>query len=142
MPKVIAQEIIDLCFIKAMFGISADNDFNTFITGIIAEQALILEGRIGSENYSATTSPLKDYVKFAEKNLSAAEVVNRRINYILRTVAGAGQEIDTLNERKQREAYLSAVEEYIGRIAAGVTSDTGSGFASGTITTDHFTVSA
>jgi hypothetical protein len=90
-----------------------DSDFTALINDVIADQALLLEGRVGSAMYALTTSPQKDYVKRAEKALCAAEMIARRINIILSNVTGAGQELDTSSEEKQRKAYLDEAENWI-----------------------------
>jgi hypothetical protein len=111
--KVTAQDIINLGFKKEPFKIVNDGDFTTFINDVIADQALLLEGRVGSTTYALTTSPQKDYVKRAEKALCAAEMIARRINIILSNVTGAGQELDTSSEEKQRKTYLDEAENWV-----------------------------
>jgi hypothetical protein len=111
--KVVAQDIINLGFKKELFKIQNDGDFTTLINDVIADQALLLEGRVGSAMYALTTSPQKDYVKRAEKALCAAEMIARRINIILSNVTGAGQELDTSSEEKQRKAYLDEAGNWI-----------------------------
>ncbi|MDA8104673.1 MAG: hypothetical protein M0Z71_04770 [Nitrospiraceae bacterium] len=139
MAKVINQDIKDLGFTKELFNKADDNSFSTFIDNIIAEQSLILSGRVGSSKYNSTDSPTKDYVKMAEKCLVAAEMVSRRINIILQNIQGSGQEIGTSVEKAQKKDYVDQAESWIAKIAASVTADSSS-FASGVLTTSHFEV--
>lgn len=131
MAKVTAQEIIALGFKKELFKIQTDPEFEIFIDEIIAEQSLILEGRIGSSLYASATSPTKDYVKRSEKCLVAAEVVQRRINIILSNIVGSGVEIDVTHEGAQKKAYLNEAEDWIQRLLPG-------DFASDVLITSHF----
>lgn len=137
MPKNTNTEIKDLGFTKEMFKQASDAAFDTYIAAISAEQAKILEGRLGSTTYAAATSPEQDYVKRAEKALVAAEMVGRRINIILNNISGAGQEIETKNEDKQRDRYLEEAETFIDRLVSGVSADSES-FAAGVLETSHF----
>jgi len=136
MAKVAAQDIIDLGFKKELFKVSNDSDLTTLINGIIADQALLLEGRVGSAVYALTTSPQKDYVKRAEKALCAAEMVSRRINIILSNVTGAGQELNTTSEEKQRKAYLDEAEDWI--VRAGTYADSTGDCSFGAAISSHF----
>lgn len=137
MAKNTNTDIKDLGFTKEMFKQADDSALNTYIDAILAEQTKILEGRLGSTIYDSTTSPEQDYVKRAEKALVAAEMVGRRINIILNNIAGAGQEIETGNEEKQKERYASEAEKWITRLIAGMSADSGD-FASGVLETTHF----
>jgi hypothetical protein len=134
--KVTSSDIINLGFKKEMFGKSSDGDFTTFINDVIADQALLLEGRVGSVLYAVATSPQKDYVKRAEKALCAAEMVSRRINIILGNVSGAGQELDSSSEEKQRKAYLEEAESWITR--AGTYLDSPGDCSFGAAISSHF----
>lgn len=136
MSKVTATDISNLGFKKEMFQKSLDGDFTAFINDIIAEQALLLEGKVGSTLYASATSPLKDYVKRSEKALCAAEMVSRRINIILNNVSGAGQELDISSEEKQRDAYLKEADNWILKLTT-YTSDSGD-VAFGVSTSSHF----
>jgi hypothetical protein len=143
MAKITRYDLIGptgLGFVQAMFSVIAPDDlsFEQFVDAVIAEQALILEGRVGGAAYTATTGPTKDYVKLAEKFLAAAELVQRRINIILGNAQGAGQELDTSNERKQRSDYLSQAEIWITKAAQGVTADPSADIAVATVLTSRF----
>lgn len=152
MPKITKDDIAGpkgLGFIREMFGAICPDEaaFELFITGIIADQALELEGRIGTTAYNDLATPNAIYVKKAERCLVAAEMIQRRINVLLGNAAGAGQELDTSNEHKQRQAYLDQVfgnlkasPPVIGLIEKIVTGSSADGqdFASGALVTGHF----
>ena len=112
--------------------------FKAFIDPVIAEQALQLSGRIGVTLYNSTTSPNADNIKLAEKCLTAAEMIRRRINIILANIQASGTEIGTIVEQKQRQDYLSEAEVWIAKLAQGVTSDPSAVFTSGALVTSHF----
>lgn len=118
--------------------------FKTFIDGVIAVRSLIVEGRIGSIHYASVISPTKDNVQRLELCDVAAELLARRINIELSNVTGDGQEKVLAELRNQRAAYLEEAQGkdgsggLIASIVAGVTADTGSDFASGTLVTSHF----
>lgn len=136
MSKITAQDIKDLGFGYAMFG-KTDNGFDDYLNAVIAAQALLLAGRIGAEAYASVASPTQDYVKRAELCLTAADLVQRRINRILGSVTGNGTGIDVTHEGAQKKAYRDEAELWIEKITSGTTTD-GSDFASGTLVTDHF----
>lgn len=149
MAKITAADITALGFTQAMFSVVAKNDtaFEELATGVIAEAALELEGRIGTTAYNDATAPNATYVKLAEKYLSAAEMLQRRINVMLNNVHGGGQEFSTDAERKQRQDYLDKVNGnskatppvtgLIEKIVAGSSTD-GAEFACGSVVTSHF----
>ncbi len=149
MPKITAKDITDLGFTQAMFSVIAKTDtaFGELITGVIAEIALELEGRIGSTAYNDATVPNATYVKLAEKCLTAAEMLQRRINVMVQNVHGGGQEFSTDAERKQRQDYLDKVfgntranppvTGLIEKIVAGSSTD-GADFSCGSVVTSHF----
>lgn len=136
MAKITAQDIIDLNFVAEMFG-KTSATFNAFIDLVIAAQAAILSGRIGSSKYASTASPTKEYIARAELCLVAAEMIQRRMNRILGNVVGTGNALDITMERKQRQDYLEEAEELIQKIVSGVTADS-SDFASSVLETSHF----
>ena len=136
MPKVEAQEIMDLGFTAEMFKKETGSGFSGYIDGIISEQSVILQGRVGTSKYGSTTSPAKDYIKRAEKCLVAAELVQRRINIILGNAVGAGREIDISHEGAQKKAYRDEADDLIAKLASNVTSDSND-FASGVLVTSH-----
>lgn len=122
---------MELQFKKELYGFSMDDDFEIFIDSVISEQALILEGIVGTSLYASATSPTKDYIKRAEKCFVAAEMVQRRINNILSNVVGAGNEINVSHEGAQKKVYLDEAKMWISRL----TSDD---FACGMLETSHF----
>jgi len=138
MPKVISQEIISLGFTPEMLLKKSASEFEDFIDSVISDQALLLQGRIGSTAYASASSPTKDYVKRAELCLVGAEIVQRRINVILGIAIGAGREIDISHEGAQKKAYKDEADMWIAKITAGATADQSSDFATGTLVTDHF----
>jgi hypothetical protein len=115
-----------------------ETSFPAFLTGIINEQSLLLQARIGAANYAVSASPMKDYAKLAEKCLVAAELCQRRINILLANVTGAGQELDTSTERSQMKIYRQQGDELIQKILAGGSMDSGSDMAFSTLVSDHF----
>lgn len=131
MAKVTSTDIIDLGFTKEMFRKATDDDFEEFIDDIIAEQAAVLEGLVGTSAYASATSPTKDYIKRAERCLVAAELVQRRINIILANVTGAGQEIDVTSEGSQKKQYADEADRWINRISNG-------DYSGSVLETDHF----
>ncbi len=149
MPKNTNQDIKNLGFTQAMYEVIAADDtaFNALIDNILAEQAAELEGRIGTVAYNDGSSPNATYVKLAEKYLTAAEMLQRRINIILGNSQGADQEINTDNERKQRQDYLNKVfgnpdtdppvTGFIEKIASGSGTDSSS-FVCGSLVSSHF----
>lgn len=137
MAKVTPVDIIDLGFAPEMFRRTDESDLADYIESVITEQSAILEGRIGAAAYASISSPAKDYVKRAEKCLTAAELVQRRINIILNNSIGAGMEIDISHEGAQKKAYKDEANMWIDKIISGMTSD-GSDFVLGVLETDHF----
>lgn len=139
MPKNTNQDIKNLGFTQAMYAVIAPDDtaFEALIDAVLAEQALILEGRIGSTAYANVTSPTQDYVKRAEKCFAAAEMVQRRINIILGNAVGSGQEIDISHEGAQKKAYQNEADMWIGKVVAGSGADN-QDFACGSLVTSHF----
>ena len=137
MPKNTTEDITALGFTGAMFNKKDDTEFFPFVESIIAEQAVIFEGRVGTSTYDSTTSPTKEYVKRGEKCLIAAEFVQRRINIILGNVTAAGREIDISHEGAQKKAYKDEADMWVTKLTAGETADTGD-FASGVLVTSHF----
>lgn len=140
MAKVTAQNIIDLNFVAEMFG-KTSGTFSAYIDAVIAEQAKILEGRVGTSAYDSTTSPAKEYVARAELCLVAAEMISRRMNRILGNVVGTGNALDITMEKKQRQDYLDEADRLIGRIVAGIAIDNDN-FASGVLETSHFEIAS
>ncbi len=137
MPKNEATDIKSLGFTFEMFSLADDTAFDIFIGEVLDEQAKILEGRLGAETYNAVVSPWQENVKRAEKAMVAAELIGRRINIILSNVSGAGQEIDTKNEEKQRLKYEREAEDLIGKLISGISLEQ-QGFSSGVLVTSHF----
>jgi len=113
--------------------------FSDFLNKIIAEQSPILQGKLGSTLYNATSSPEKENVIRAEICIVASELLRRRINIILGSVKGNGQEIDVSQEIKQRQEYLVELEVLTINIVSGtIAVPTGSDFSSEAVITDHF----
>ena len=137
MPKNEAKDIKSLGFTFEMFSLADDTAFDIFIGEVLDEQAKILEGRLGTETYNAVVPPWQENVKRAEKAMVAAELIGRRINIILSNVSGAGQEIDTKNEEKQRLKYEIEEEDLIGKLISGISLEQ-QGFSSGVLVTSHF----
>jgi hypothetical protein len=133
MAKATAADITGLGFIKEMYGnlTPTEDAFETFIEGVISEQSEMLSGRVGSEVYASTTAPTSTYVKRAEKCLTAAEMVQRRINVILGNAISAGQPIDISHEGAQKKAYLDEAEKWISRVSS-------EDYAGGVLETSHF----
>jgi hypothetical protein len=136
MAKTTVQNILDMGFKKELFQKDTDALFETLIEEVIAEQAAILEGRIGSTLYASTTSPQKEYVQRAEKVMVAAELVQRRINIVLGNAVGAGQELDISSEKKQQKDYAGEAEDLIMKLTT-YASNSGD-VAFGVIMSSHF----
>ena len=130
MPKTTISDISSLGLRKELFKIEEDGEFEKYLSGVITEQATILEGRVGPAIYASDISPSKDFVKRAEKCLISGELIQRRINIILANAVGAGNTIDVSHEGAQKKAYRDEAEEWISRL---ISSD----FASGTLVSEH-----
>ncbi len=126
MAKVEATEIRDLGFIPEMFRLKTADELDTYIDGIIDEQAKLLEGRIGPALYAEATEPVASLVKRAEKCLTAGELLSRRIKFRLADVQSAGEGFSVESERKEKEDYRAEAESIItdrltsGDFASGV----------------------
>lgn len=131
MAKVIIQEIKDLGFAYKMFGLDDEAALENFIRDIIDDISPYLNGILGTV-YDSATQPVSGRVKMAEKYLVAVEMLHRRINNMLSSVVGAGQELDTSNEQKQMESYKEEAERLIG-ILLGDTN-----FSLDMLNTSHF----
>lgn len=137
MAKVTAQEIQDMGFVPEMFRRDSIN-FEEYILDIISEQSGILSAEIGSDTYASTDSGIAAKVKRAERCLTAAELVQRRINVLLGNVK-AGAEIDISHEGAQKKAYRDEAAALITALTSSSgTSGTGSDFAAGVVVTSHF----
>ena len=141
MPKITRNDIIGplgLGFTKEMFSplVADDTAFFELIDSVIAEQATDLAERVGQSAYNASANLAN--LKKAEKALTAAELFRRRINILLGTTPGSGQEVSTASERQQRKDYLDDAEKWIGKIVQGAIVDQPSDFASGSLVTGHF----
>lgn len=137
MSKTTTSDITALGLTSELFKSLKDLTFDQLCGAVIAEQALILEGRIGSSVYASTVSPINKYVARAEKCLVAAELVQRRINLILSNAVGAGREIDITHEGAQKKAYRDEAELWITKLISGGSADT-SEITSGVLVSDHF----
>jgi hypothetical protein len=136
MPKVTAEDIKNLGFIAEMVN-KTEEEFDDYLTDLIARIALLFEGRIGSTAYNSATSPGMDYVKQAELCLCAEEFLKRVINTILQNVKGNGQEIDVSQERSQKKDYKDEANLWIAKIVSGASSDSDD-FAVGSLISSHF----
>jgi glycerol-3-phosphate dehydrogenase len=141
MPKILRTDITGptgLGFQQALYSAIAGTDeaFNTLVDAVITEQAANLSDRIGSSVYNDAAK--LTYVKNAEKCLTAAEMIRRRINIILANIQASGTEIGTIVEQKQRQSYLDEAEVWITKLAQGVTTDATASFTSGALVTSHF----
>jgi hypothetical protein len=129
MAKVAAAEIRDLGFIPEMFRLKTTNELDTYIAGIIDEQAALLEGRIGPALYAQATEPAASLIKRAEKCLAAGELLSRRIKFRLADVQSAGEGFSVEAERREKEDYRAEAETIItDRLTSG-------DFASGVVET-------
>jgi hypothetical protein len=141
MPKITKDDIIGptgLGFVLELYSIIAPDQtaFEILVNAVIAEQAAELQERAGLAVYDAAAN--LTYVKKAEKCLTAAEMIQRRINIVLGTRSGSGEPPDTRSEQQQRKDYLDKAEEWIAKLAQGVTTDPSANFASGALVTSHF----
>lgn len=140
MAKNTITEIIDLGFMRDMFGKDEDAEFETLINAVLAEETAILSGRAGSMLYASSASPLKEYIKRAERSLVAAELVQRRINTVLGQATGNPEGPDTSALQKQRADYLADAEQWLAKAVSGATAETGSDIAFGSLITSTFYV--
>jgi len=137
MPKTAAADIKALGFTFGQFNLATAAEFDAWLDAAIAEQALLLEGRIGSTIYSTTATPASTYVKRAEKCLVAAELFQRRAIAIAGNAQPNGEEPVTASLDVQQKKYRTEAQELIDRLVAGSVSDD-TGFASGVSVTSHF----
>ena len=135
MPKITTADITALGFTAAMFALD-DTDWTTMATDMIAEQAALLEGRIGSTSYAATSNPAAAYTKRAEKCLVAAELLQRRFVILSQEVQTANG-LDAFKIRRTRQEYIDEANALIERIVNGQASDS-SGYSGGVATSSHF----
>jgi hypothetical protein len=112
------QDILDLGFVPGMFHVSAAQDLESLIAGVITDQSAILAGRIGQATYGEAQSPLADYVRRAEICLCAAEMCSRRINKLLAAAHPNGDQLETQPIERQKKAYLDEAENLIDMIEA------------------------
>lgn len=137
MPKTTAADIKALGFTFSQFNLATDAAFDTWLAETIAEQGLLLEGRIGTTLYGSTTTPASTYVARAEKCLVAAELFQRRSIAISGNAQPNGEEPATASLDAQQKKYRTEAQELIDRLVEGKSSDS-SGFASGVSVTSHF----
>lgn len=140
MSKIARADItgaLGLGFTQSMFSSIASTAvlFDSLVDAIIAEEASRLEERVGSAAYALAANIV--FLKNAEKCLTAAELIRRRINALLGIAQTAGQEVSAENERRQRKDYLDEAETWIGKVSQGVTTD-GPEFSCGSLVTSHF----
>src|SRR5690606_39661874 len=79
--------------------------FVALVTGVIAEQSAILQGRIGDARYAATAAALAAMVKRAEKALTAADLYQIRFNRIAETIDNRSEERRVGKEGSERVAH-------------------------------------
>lgn len=112
--------------------------FTDFIQPVINTESAKLKNRVGATAYD--NADVADDVKRAELCLVAAELVQRRINFVLRQVL-PGITVNTKPEQDQIKAYLDEVDIIlIPKILAGSPVES-SGFACGSLITSHFEAS-
>ncbi len=142
MAKITRDDIIGptgLGFTQAMFKplVSDETQFGNLVDAVLAEKAEELEERVGSSVY-ADAANLR-YLKNAERCMTAAELLRRRITILLANVTAAGDPIRTDAEQAQMKDYLAQAETWISKLAQGVTADSPTGeFACGALITSHF----
>ena len=137
MPTIaLPQDIKDLQFVPEHF--NAVLDFDAFLQGIIDEQEALLSDRVGVSVLS--NSSLAIHVKRVEKCLTAAELLQLRINRLSGNVdVESAALISQL--KKARQDYQDEAERIIPRLVAGSVSD-GSDVAFGFNSSSHFDGSA
>jgi hypothetical protein len=138
MPKITTSDVTALGFSRGMFALEAA-DYTTMVTDLIAEQAALLEGRIGSTSYASTSTTTAAFVKRAEKCLVAAELLQRRF-VILSQEIQAADGMDAFKVRKTRQAYIDEADQLIDRIVNGQASDS-TGYSGSVATSSHFSES-
>ncbi len=139
MAKTTFDDVDKLRFTKEMFSLTDGGAFEDMVNEVISEQSGLLAGRLGTL-YDSETSPIKEYVKRAEKCLIAAELVQRRINIILGNAVGTGREIDISHEAAQKKVYLNEAQgdDGEGGLIAKILGSTDMAF--GTNDSSHFEV--
>lgn len=135
MAKITNSEINDLGFTWEMFGLDNKPALDTYIDRIIISVSAVLNGILGS-GYDSVAEPTQGRVKRAEECLVAAELLQRRINRLLSNVTGAGEELNTGNEKEQKESYLEEARDLVDMML-GYT-----GFSFSAPNTSHFDDSA
>ncbi|MDH4319880.1 MAG: hypothetical protein OEV73_00125 [Desulfobulbaceae bacterium] len=136
MGKVSLDDIKNLGFTPEQFSLTAAT-FDAWLQGVIDEQAMLLEVRVGATAYASAVTATAAYVKRAEKCLVAAELFQRRIVSIAGNAVPNGQEPETTALDKQKRAMLAEAQGLIDRLAASAVSDA-SDFACGAVITSHF----
>jgi hypothetical protein len=130
--KASPSSIKDLGFIAEEFG--TPPDFDAFLQAVLDEQEALLSDRVGTA--TVANSLLATHVVRAEKCLTAAELLQRRINRLASSIdADTASVMSTL--KKARQDYLDESERIILKLAAGSVTD-GADFASGVCVTSHF----
>jgi len=108
---VVPQDLKDLGFIAEGFG--TQYNFDAFLQAIIDDQEALLSARISAATFADITFAVQ--VKKSAKNLSAAELIQRRINRLtLNLDADTAGVMSQL--RKSRQEYLDEAEPVISRL--------------------------
>jgi len=109
--------------------------FADFVQPVINTKSTELKNRVGTTAYD--NADVADDVKRAELCLTAAELIRRRINFVLLQVQ-PGITINTKPEQDQVKAYTDEADNIlIPKIIAGTSVET-NGFSCGTLVTSHF----
>jgi len=130
--KASPQDIKDLGFVAEHFGDPLD--FDAFIQAILDEQEALLSDRVG---ISTLANPsLATNIKRTEKCMSAAELLQRRINRLSGNVdPETGMLI--LQLKRARQDYQEEAEKIIPKLVSGAIAD-GSDAAFGQSSSSHF----
>ncbi len=130
--KASPQDIKDLGFVTEEFG--SPPDFDAYIQAVLDEQQALLSDRVGAAAMSI--SSLATHIKRAEKCLTAAELLQRRINRLSGNVdTDTAALISQLG--KSRQNYLDEAEKIIPKLVTGSVSD-GADAAFGFNESSHF----
>jgi hypothetical protein len=130
--KVTPQNLIDMQFSPEQF--NAVMDFTAFLQAIIDNQELLLSGRMGSTVFNSATTAIAEQVKRASLCLSAAELLQLRINRLSGNVdADSAVIIRVLQDA--RKQYLNEAEDKTSRlVSSGAAADSGN-YAGGVLAT-------
>jgi hypothetical protein len=131
MSVVVPQDLKDLGFIAEGFGTPVD--FETFLQNVIDEQEALLSDRIGADTFADTT--VANQVKQAAKYLSAAELIQRRINRLtLNLDADTAGVMSQL--RRSKLDYLDLADPVITKLVTSPGATESGGYAGSVNETD------